>query len=495
MDSTRAVRYCRCGTRLARDNTDTLCSPCWKKRQDAALSPPDVPPEFWETDQLRDALANWHMGRVVYAYRAHPFHGPRPLPQELVAGWFGITQTQLSRIENGPPIQDLDRLIRWAQTLGIPAHLLWFKLPAQRPIEESSTATKEAEDMQRNEFLWLAGSTLANLLVPPLAHVWPSDNSPPAPELTDVLLNQIRAQTEGFRWLDRKDGAYKHLPATAQHARNLIRLWRLTDDTHPLRAQLAEVAADACHLVAYQAFDQGQRTPGIEWYRCAAELASRSASQDLYVLAVCGVASMHARNGDAELAFSMLRQLSSLRLSAAARCYIGVHEALIHARARRLDFALKAFDHAAAFSEQTGNEVPSSWLGIPDSSFVERMRASVFAQFGKTGAITLLNWLDQSTPAVFHRYRVHLATDRALISAHQKQVEPSAESLISALILNQQAHSVEKARRILAVRELLDPYRDSKAVQAVDEVIQTTKARELVPSRSTTVHCPGPTAI
>jgi transcriptional regulator with XRE-family HTH domain len=89
-----------------------------------------VPAEFWATDRIRDALATWHMGRVVAAYRNHPFHG-RPLPQETVAGWVGITQAQLNRIESGPPIKDLERLIEWARVLHVPPTLLWFKLPEQ----------------------------------------------------------------------------------------------------------------------------------------------------------------------------------------------------------------------------------------------------------------------------------------------------------------------------------------------------------------------------
>jgi hypothetical protein len=114
-------RYCpSCGSRLARDNTDTLCALCRKKAQDAIRYPPIVPLDFWETDQLKDALASWHMGRIVRAYRHHPYHGPRPLAQELVGNWLGITQAQLSRIEQGRPIKDLDRLIRWAQILHIP---------------------------------------------------------------------------------------------------------------------------------------------------------------------------------------------------------------------------------------------------------------------------------------------------------------------------------------------------------------------------------------
>ncbi|WFE32603.1 hypothetical protein [Micromonospora sp. WMMD975] len=49
-----------------------------------------------------------------------------------MAGWLGITQAQLSRVENGPPIVHLDRLAHWARVLRIPAHTLWFQLPSGR---------------------------------------------------------------------------------------------------------------------------------------------------------------------------------------------------------------------------------------------------------------------------------------------------------------------------------------------------------------------------
>ena len=104
-----SARYCPCGTRLARDNPNSRCASCQAKTRDLVARPPDVPAEFWTTDHMRDALATWHMGRVIAAYRKHPFHGP-VLRQEIVAGWMGITQAQLSRIESGPPIKDLDKL-------------------------------------------------------------------------------------------------------------------------------------------------------------------------------------------------------------------------------------------------------------------------------------------------------------------------------------------------------------------------------------------------
>ncbi|MGH4012581.1 MAG: helix-turn-helix domain-containing protein [Pseudonocardiaceae bacterium] len=108
------------------------------------MQPPDVPAEFWVTDHMQDALATWNMGRVIAAYRSHPYHG-RPMRQEIVAGWVGITQAQLSRVENGLPIKDLDKLIQWVRTLGVPAHLLWFKLPEQPP--DQADVPKEDRDL------------------------------------------------------------------------------------------------------------------------------------------------------------------------------------------------------------------------------------------------------------------------------------------------------------------------------------------------------------
>ncbi|WP_433517746.1 helix-turn-helix domain-containing protein [Nonomuraea sp. CA-143628] len=80
---------------------------------------------------MRAALGRWHMGRVIAAYRTHQHHG-RPLRQETVAAWVGITQPQLSRIENGPAMVDLGKLTQWARLLDIPTELLWFQVPEQR---------------------------------------------------------------------------------------------------------------------------------------------------------------------------------------------------------------------------------------------------------------------------------------------------------------------------------------------------------------------------
>ena len=132
----RRQLYCRCGTHLAKDNTEHQCARCARASRDKLIAPPEVPPEFWQTDQFRDAFAAQHMGRIVRAYRTHPHHyavyGPSGISQGLLGRWLGLSQPQVSRTENGPPIRNLDTLAYWARTLHIPPELLWFRLPEQQ---------------------------------------------------------------------------------------------------------------------------------------------------------------------------------------------------------------------------------------------------------------------------------------------------------------------------------------------------------------------------
>jgi tetratricopeptide (TPR) repeat protein len=143
METDPNTRRCTgCGARLASDNAELVCRPCQRAARAGGLSPPEVPPEFWDHGQLRDALTRErHIGHVVRSYRKHPFHGRRPIPQEVAARWLNISQAQLARIERGRPVTDLERLIQWAKTLRIPRELLWFSLPPDGAQTRTSLAT------------------------------------------------------------------------------------------------------------------------------------------------------------------------------------------------------------------------------------------------------------------------------------------------------------------------------------------------------------------
>ncbi|MBV9029125.1 MAG: helix-turn-helix transcriptional regulator [Pseudonocardiales bacterium] len=58
-------------------------------------------------------------------------YGPDGISQGLLGQWLGLKQPQISRIETGPPILNLDTLRCWARVLRIPPELLWFDLSDQ----------------------------------------------------------------------------------------------------------------------------------------------------------------------------------------------------------------------------------------------------------------------------------------------------------------------------------------------------------------------------
>lgn len=122
---------CRtCDARLASDNPDDLCGPCQSRHRHEPPRPPTVPSDFWDHPEMRAALEDRHMGRVLRAYREHPHHGRRGISQAEVARWATLTQGWISQFETGQPLNQLGRLIDWAQLLGIPQERLWFDLPS-----------------------------------------------------------------------------------------------------------------------------------------------------------------------------------------------------------------------------------------------------------------------------------------------------------------------------------------------------------------------------
>ena len=136
-------RHCRCGTELAADNTGSLCSTC--QRSARADGPPEVPAEFWHEPRVVEALSARHIGRLIRAWRTHPYHG-RTIAQDRAARWLATTQSQLSRIETGPAIMQLDRLSFWASVIGAPAELLWF---TPSPAGQAVAGERQAPDDQR----------------------------------------------------------------------------------------------------------------------------------------------------------------------------------------------------------------------------------------------------------------------------------------------------------------------------------------------------------
>lgn len=139
-------RRCQgCDAPLAVSNTARLCGRCHRELRDQLRTPPaQLRSEFFETSEFRAAFECQHIGRVFKAYRNHPRHLQiygKALNQELLGRWLGLTQAQVSKIENGKPEQNLEILRNYAKLLHLPQHLLWFDLPGSSRLVVASRAS------------------------------------------------------------------------------------------------------------------------------------------------------------------------------------------------------------------------------------------------------------------------------------------------------------------------------------------------------------------
>jgi 8-oxo-dGTP pyrophosphatase MutT (NUDIX family)/transcriptional regulator with XRE-family HTH domain len=366
MDGTGAGRYCRsCGTRLARDNRSTLCTPCQSAAQDAKREPPQVPADFWATDQVHDALASWHMGRVIHAYRHHPYHG-RTLSQERVAGWLGITQAQLSRIEHGPAVKDLDRLIYWARLLKIPGHLLWFDLPeTQRQVASAPAHT-----------------TPRRLVAAPPSVVMLPGGLP----TVAAGSNADALAVEAFRAADRQVGGGHLYESVVRYLRTEVGprlLGSTADESGP---QVFCAAAGLTDMAGWMAHDTGQDILARQHFDRALSLAALAGDRQLGAQVHTSLSNLAHHLGEPEQAMAFARSGQAQLADRPGNPELAAR--LLAMEARSLAALGRAADCANTLlrAEQalggTFSEEPSPWVSRFDEASLASEAARCLRQLG-----------------------------------------------------------------------------------------------------------------
>jgi hypothetical protein len=250
MDAAPA-RYCHsCAGRLARDNTGSRCAQCIRRGRLERDNAPGVPDQFWQTDQLRDAFAAQHMGRVSVAYRTNPHHR-RPISQERLGRWLGLTQAQVSRIESGQPIRDLDRLMHWVRTLRVPPHMLWFDLPG-RPRPTPVAAAPAA---------WSTGAPLTPV------------------SAAGETLETIRSAALAFRAADRQLGGGRLYPVVVRFIQTEVAP-ELVGHQYPPSAVFS-AAASLTDMAGWLAYDDDRADLAAQHFVQAFGLATAAGDQAL----------------------------------------------------------------------------------------------------------------------------------------------------------------------------------------------------------------------
>ncbi|MEV0726345.1 XRE family transcriptional regulator [Micromonospora purpureochromogenes] len=373
----------RCGGRLARDNDSGRCAPCQAAERHRLSTPPTVPASFWEHEPIRRALAERHLGRVIRAYRFHLYHGRNPLPQTVVAGWLGITQAQLSRVENGPQLVHLDRLTHWAKVLHIPESQLWFALPGAPPVRPRR-AVRSNDNPQANQDHPMATDEGRRALLAGIAAVAAGAGllgnvalaRPRRIGSADVV--RLNAVLQLYRSVDYECGGgllYREVDRFAQSVYALLD----GSQSEALTPRLVASVAAVRQLAGWTALDAGLHSEAQRHF-LAAERAALTAGDVLLAARVryCQARQLqHQRhNRDALATLRLARtQLGSAATPAVSAMLYGAEAASLAALGDRQG-ALSTLGRATgSFDRIVGDREPE-WMGFYD-------RGELLAQYGR----------------------------------------------------------------------------------------------------------------
>lgn len=436
-----------CGARLARDNAASLCSPCIHTGgEDDA---PRLSVDFWNSDQMRDALASRDMGVVLRSYRRHPAHGRKPLPQIDVARWLNITQGQLSRVEAGRNrVRDLDKLVHYAQRLRIPAELLWFDVDAADP-----------EPPKTNGVLRLPGGAAV-----------PAAAAPTKPALAGSLL----AALQQYVTTDNLAGPRSLLPVAAQQTSFAERL--LADSRGQGHADLLYVAARFAEFTGWLHQDVGDLQAAMRWSNTALDFAREANDAHLtsYIRMRKSNIASDARKPDLTIAFARAALQNPAALTPSLKAVALRQEAHGHALTGNYDACALALDHA--FQHATdGPDDDTDIARYCTPSYVEMEAAHCWVELGKPAKALVT--LQQGLAAWHSDFRRDLGLCLARLAvAHAGTGQPDEALTVAqhSLAIAAETRSARTQRQLQRASDLLATAGAHEQAQQLRHTLRTT---------------------
>jgi len=473
MGSRRARQYyCRCGTHLAKDNTERQCARCQRASRDKLIAPPEVPPEFWETEQFREAFAAQHMGWVSRAYRTHPYHhavyGPNGISQALLGQWLGLRQPHVSRFETGPPIRHLDTAQYWAEMLRIPAELLWFDMPGQ---------TRQAAPTVRDSFIDLTGADEGSLELAALLNDLTADRLPlfGNSKIRGVGVSALEGKslTERAEVLlklflqldDELGGDVLYLPLSRYVRRLSVNVKQEPTDGLAAFAQLSQ-------MTGWLALDGNRHGAARRYFTTTIYAAHEVQQPALAASSLAYLSLQETYRGRPGPALSLAQTASSVgngSLTPLTKTMVATRLARAHAGLHNTDDCLRSLDEMRKAFSNAGQQEEPLWILYVDEVEVAAQEGACYLELGmateaSAALTTALDILARKAP---HRIRdqVHYLVRLARCSLLQREVERACDIATEAVALSDAIGSARVAERLGEFLTALDPFGTCKAAR------------------------------
>jgi DNA-binding XRE family transcriptional regulator len=269
-----------------------LCSRCHRELRDQiGTAPTRLRSEFFQTDEFAAAFESQHIGRVFKAYRNHPRYLRllgKALNQEVLGRWLGLTQAQVSKLENGKPEHNLETLRNYAKVLCLPQHMLWFDLPGQTRL--NSPAGSRADTVALTSAGVLVAEQSPSSGPPVSVHAVTRADSE---DIADVLARVRKLTRVGSDELDclelsiadfvdryESDGPVALAPSLIEQRHGLESA--IDECRSPSQRQrLFRVAGQVSGLLAYMAVNRGRYVLARAYCAEAAHLGTFAGDRDL----------------------------------------------------------------------------------------------------------------------------------------------------------------------------------------------------------------------
>lgn len=247
--------------------------------------PPSLPAEFWNQAEIQQACREQHFGYLLKSYRE--LQNP-PMTQGELARLLSLTQGQISRIErSSKPITDLSKLARWADTLGVPESILWFRTRHANDSKSSSANTdasnmdgsEEGEDMRRRDLIKSVGvgaALLGTSIFEDAAVTTPQSSRAVGMETVEIM----REWTRTFRRVDNRFGGGYSLSQIGKYLTEEV-MPKVTDSrcNDKVRRELHSTASELYQLAGWMSYDIGNTEQGRKCLSRALKLSQTAANQ------------------------------------------------------------------------------------------------------------------------------------------------------------------------------------------------------------------------
>jgi transcriptional regulator with XRE-family HTH domain len=456
-----------------------------------AFGAPVHPAEFWEHSELRAAARERHFGRLLRAYRG--VQTP-PVQQTQLAGWLGITQGQLSRVERAvAPVHDLAKLDRWARVLRIPEHLLWFELspepseapaaaPLQATVEEPDRdENDEDEDVRRRDLLKVGGVATAAgsglLADTPWQRLMDSVDKGRPVDTATVQLMQDR--TADFFETEYTVPARHVLDSLTNHRATLTTLLgnARTDTTRdPLAVMLGETEA----LIGWLHFDLGQANEATNAWRTTLKIAKDTGDRALAACALGYWSYLASSRNDIAPAVRLLRQAEEYvpgNYAPATRSWIAARAAEESARLgeetaalRSLERAFTAFDFARPRTERV-------WTGFFTANRLGGVTVSTYMALGHRDATAAADSLLASLSPTENKVRAIVLADLTTLAVRANDFDRATALADDAIDVTVRTETSLARQRLLTLASALATSSDPGATGALRDHIVSALRR------------------